>query len=179
MKWPFKAQALSKIVIAWLQTKHTKTVRPAFGFVDGWSCWSVMSVNTPQASVSLCDDLDQYFLYTNRSVYQLLAAWQVSCHLGLHYLVSLLICIVDKNLWINPCPRQKFGALCPPCSHLCVSKVSLQNEISSIWKWWRLLWLKKTKKQKHILAWKYYGNTSNLLTIHANKEAVSMKFLLS
>lgn len=57
-----------------------------------------------------------------------------------------------------------------PCSHLGVCKVSLQNEISSISKLWRPLWLKKKRKEEEPRfcheSKTHYGNTLNLLTIH-------------
>lgn len=97
------------------------------------------------ASVMEPDHFFFSFMLTDKP----LAAWQVPVIWGFIISFSLLICIVCRNIWINLCPRRTLGALLRPCSHLCVSKVSLQNEIYSIWKLWRLLWLRKKKKFKY------------------------------
>lgn len=109
----------------------------------------------PQSASAM--EPDQFFcLYSNRSVNQPLAAWQVPVIWGFIISVSLLICIAHRNVWINLRPRRMFGALLRPCGHLRVSKASLQNEIYSIWKLWRLPWLREREKNKiQILAWKW------------------------
>lgn len=93
-------------------TKHTKT-HWFWEFVNDKAVGQ--SGQWTHHQTSLWCSLINFFLYANRSAYQLLTAWQLPV-MGLHYLVSLLICIVDRNVWINLCPRGKFGVLCSPAA---------------------------------------------------------------
>lgn len=127
------------------------------------SCWSVRSVNTPQASASLCDVglINVFRLSCIRSVDEPLAAWQVPVSWGFIISVSPLICIVRRNVRINLCPRPTFGAPLRPCSHLCVSEASLQNENYSIWKIMTptMIRKKKTNSNAGMKVKTHYGNT--------------------